>query len=197
MKQPLIIGITGGIGGGKSTFCRFLAKSNQLVYNTDNEAKRIQEMDSQVVKAIKQEFGDDIYQNGALQRSKLGSIVFADAQKLQKLNDIVHPAVVKDFQKWVKNHSNRELLFMECAILFEAEFSHLVDRVVVVTADKKERIKRVIKRNHLTQKEAEQRLDNQFSEQYKLQKADWIFDTTNENLTQQTVDNFLLEVQKF
>ncbi len=195
MKQPLIIGITGGIGGGKSTFCRFLKQENQLVYNTDNEAKRIQETDNDVVEAIKRDFGDDIYHNGSLQRSKLASIVFSDTRKLEKLNQIIHPAVIKDFLEWVKKHSDRKFLFMECAILFEAKFSYLVDRVVVVTADKNTRIQRVIKRNNLKEEDVIKRIENQFDENLKIKNADWTFDTTENDLTQKQILKFLKDIK--
>ncbi len=196
MNQPLIIGVTGGIGGGKSTFCRFLAKSNQFVYNTDNEAKRIQETESQVIKAIKQEFGDDIYQNGSLQRSKLGSIVFADSQKLQKLNNIVHPAVIRDFQQWIKEHSDRKFLFMECAVLFEAQLTQYVDKIVVVTASEKERIKRTMQRDNLSKKQVKLRINNQLPENDKIANADWVFDTTHSINLMKYIEEFVQILDK-
>ncbi len=190
-QQPLIIGVTGGIGGGKSTFCRLLVEKGELVYYTDKEGARIQEKNNEVVESIKKEFGEDIYNNGILQRSKLASIVFSDTNKLQKLNQIVHPAVICDFQQWVNQHSNRKYLFMECAILFEAQFTENVDKIVVVTASEEERIQRVMQRDNLSEKKVKERIDNQLSENYKIENSDWVFDTTHTIDPMENVENFL------
>ncbi len=190
-KQPLIIGVTGGIGGGKSTFCKLLVEKGELVYYTDKEGARIQEKDSAVINAIKEEFGEDIYHNGILQRSKLASIVFSDADKLQKLNHIVHPAVICDFQQWVIRHAERKYLFMECAVLFEARFTENVDKILVVTASERERIQRTIVRDNLSEKEVKARIKNQFPENYKIEKSDWVFDTTHTTDPMKNVETFL------
>ncbi len=191
MKKPLIIGITGGIGAGKSTFCQLLLDKGELVYFSDKEASRIQEKDNTVIDKIKKEFGENIYFNGILQRSKLAEIVFSDTKKLQKLNQIVHPAVIDDFQQWVHQHLDRKYLFMECAILFEAKFTKYVDKIVTITASEEERIKRTILRDNISEKEVKARIKNQISENYKKAKSDWIFDTTYNTNPMKNVETLL------
>lgn len=191
MQKPIIIGITGGIGGGKSMFSRFLMRRGELVYDTDMEARILQNSDELLQNKIKAQFGEDIYNAAGLDRAKLASIVFADPAKLKILNSIVHPAVVDDFKKWVESNSNRQFLFMECAILFEGKFDVLVDKIVVVTAPQEVRIQRVMKRDCVSEENVMARIRNQISESEKIKLADWVFDTNNDELPHKRVDEFL------
>lgn len=191
MKKPLIIGITGGIGGGKSMFANLLQERGELVYNTDLEAKKIQDTDKKLIENIKKEFGESIYTNHTLNRAKLAKIVFSDAEKLQKLNSLVHPRVKADFQKWVKKNSAKRFLFMECAILFEGKFEALVDKIVVVTAPEKIRIERVVNRDKISEESVRNRIKNQLQEEEKISRADWVFDTDNDELPSLRVNTFL------
>ncbi|MHB9056487.1 MAG: dephospho-CoA kinase [Paludibacteraceae bacterium] len=191
MKQPIIIGITGGIGGGKSTFSRHLMRRGELVYDTDLEAKILQNTDESLITSIKAEFGDDVYNSGGLNRVKLAKIVFSDSDKLHRLNNIVHPAVVEDFKKWIKKNSDRKFLFIECAILFEGGFNALVDKVVVVTAPENVRIQRVMMRDCQTEENVRARIRNQMKEQEKANLGDWVFDTDNMEFPHKRADDFL------
>jgi len=191
MKKPLIIGITGGIGGGKSMFSRFLMRRGELVYDTDMEARILQNTDEKLMNNIKAEFGDDIYNQFGLDRPKLAKIVFSDPEKLRILNGIVHPAVVEDFKAWVQKNASRKFLFMECAILFEGKFDRLVDKIVVVTAPQEIRIKRVMARDCVKEDSVLARIRNQMDESEKIELADWTFDTDNEILPHLRVDDFL------
>lgn len=190
-NSPIVIGITGGIGGGKSMFSRFLMRRGELVYDTDMEAKILQNTDESLIQKIKAEFGDDIYNVSGLDRAKLAGIVFSNPSKLKLLNSIVHPAVVEDFKKWVKANSNRRFLFMECAILFEGKFDNLVDKIVVVTAPQEVRVQRVMKRDCVSEENVLARIRNQMPESEKTKLADWIFDTNNDELPNKRVDEFL------
>ena len=191
MKKPVIIGITGGIGGGKSTFSRYLMRRGEMVYDTDLEAKIIQNSNEDLRKAIKAEFGDNVYHAAGLDRAKLAKIVFSEPAKLQLLNKIVHPAVVDDFLKWVKIHSDRKFLFMECAILFEGRFNTLVDKIVVVTAPENVRIHRVMMRDCQKEEDVYARIRNQMKDSEKIKLADWVFDTDNEIFPHKRVDDFI------
>ena len=191
MKSPLIIGITGGIGGGKSTFSRYLMRRGELVYDSDLEAKILQNTNEDLRKAIITEFGDDVYKPAGLDRTRLANIVFSDPSKLQLLNKIVHPAVIGDFLKWVKENSNRKYLFMECAILFEGNFRTLVDKVVVVTAPEDVRIHRVMMRDCQPEEAVRARIRNQMNDSEKIKLADWVFDTDNDEYPHKRVDDFL------
>ncbi len=192
--KPIVIGITGGIGGGKSMFSRFLMRRGELVYDTDMEARILQNSDESLRKRIKTEFGEDIYNSAGLDRAKLASIVFADPSKLKLLNSIVHPAVVDDFKTWVEKNSSRQFLFMECAILFEGNFNNLVDKIVVVTAPQEVRVQRVMRRDCVNEESVLARIRNQMSESEKTKLADWVFDTNNDELPNLRVDEFLEEI---
>lgn len=188
---PTIIGITGGIGGGKSMFSRFLMRRGELVYDTDMEARILQNTDEKLMNSIKAEFGDDIYNQHGLDRPRLAKIVFSNPEKLRILNGIVHPAVVEDFNAWVQKNASRKFLFMECAILFEGKFDRLVDKIVVVTAPQEVRVKRVMARDCVKEDSVLARMRNQMDESEKIELADWTFDTNNEILPYLRVDDFL------
>lgn len=191
MKKPTIIGITGGIGGGKSMFSRFLLRRGELVYDTDMEAKILQNTDEILISKIKTEFGDDIYNEHGLNRQQLAKIVFPNPEKLQTLTGIVHPAVMEDFNQWIQKNASRKFLFMECAVLFEGKFDRLVDKIVVVTAPEEVRIQRVMKRDCVEEKSVLARIQNQMDESEKIKLADWVFDTNNDELPHIRVDKFL------
>ncbi len=194
MNRPIIIGITGGIGGGKSMFSRYLMRRGELVYDTDMEAKILQDTNKDLIANITSEFGEDIYIENVLDRKKLASIVFPDPNRLKVLTNLVHPAVKDDFRKWVDQNSNRKFLFMECAILFEGNFDVLVDKILVVTAPEEVRIERVMKRDCVDIEAVKARIKNQIPEFEKIEKADWVFDTNNDDSPHQRVDSFLKEL---
>ena len=172
-------------------FSRFLMRRGELVYDTDMEARILQNTDEKLMNNIKAEFGDDIYNQFGLDRPKLAKIVFSDPEKLRILNGIVHPAVVEDFKAWVQKNASRKFLFMECAILFEGKFDRLVDKIVVVTAPQEIRIKRVMARDCVKVEIVLARIRNQMDESEKIELADWTFDTDNEILPHLRVDDFL------
>lgn len=191
MKTPLIIGITGGIGGGKSTFSRHLREQGWLVFDTDMEAKNLQNVCPLVREKVIAEFGDEVYNANGLDRVKLAQIVFGNAEKLQKLNQIVHPEVKRKFLEWAMEHSRERFLFMECAILFEGGFNELVDKTVLITAPVDVRIHRVMHRDKVTEELVLTRIRNQWPDEEKMKLADWTFNTDNDINPAQRVDDFL------
>lgn len=196
MSEPFIIGITGGIGGGKSTFSQYLRRLGYMVYDTDLEARILQNSNQELVSTIKREFGEDIYDAKGLNRSKLAGIVFPNPEKLKVLNNIVHPAVKKDFLNWVKKYNNEKFLFMECAILYEGGFDALVDRSVVVSAPESVRIERVMKRDNVSEEAVRVRISNQMDEKQKIGKADWYYDTNNNVFPHERIKSFLGMLEK-
>ena len=159
----MIIGITGGIGSGKSVISKQLRKMGYSVYDTDSEAKRIIVEDATVREQMTALFGEEVYQDGVYQTSFVAQQVFADKNLLAKLNAIVHPAVKQDIITKFRssgvtsepstpseplNSHPRGLFFIECAILFQAGFDVLCDKVVAVTAPEDIRLERVIARDH-------------------------------------------------
>lgn len=195
MKIPFIIGITGGMGGGKSTFSAHLRKRGKLVYDTDFEAKRLQNTNPEIKSKVIAQFGNEVYNADGLDRVKLAKIVFEDSEKLKILNSIVHPELKKNFHNWALENSDQKFLFMECAILFEGGFDELVDKIVVVTAPEDIRIKRVVKRDNVTEDLVLARIKNQWPDEEKITRADWVFDTDNNSFSCKRVDEFLTTLE--
>ena len=154
----MIIGLTGGIGSGKSTIAQGLRAMGYMVYDTDSEAKRLIVEDAHVRQQIEQLFGSEVYKDGVYQTTLVAQRVFADHSLLAKLNAIVHPAVRADIERRVSGYASRasrvenqkNLFFIECAILYQAGFDSLCDKVVAVTAPEEIRLERVMKRDSST-----------------------------------------------
>ncbi len=154
----MIIGVTGGIGSGKSTILRAVAQQGYAVYDCDAKAKRIIMEDADVRKQMIALFGEGVYVDGVYQTSYVAAQVFVYPEKLQQLNAIVHPAVIHDMKHWL---TNKNVAFIESAILATAGIDKFCDKVVTVTAPEKVRIQRVLNRaeqQHHPLKEEEVRL---------------------------------------
>lgn len=173
--RPLLIGLTGGIGSGKSLIAKIFSSLGVPVYDADSRAKKLMTTDSVLVAAIQKEFGKDAYdQNGVLNRKFLAGEVFNNPEKLKVLNQLVHPRVQVDTEKWVNENSNQPYLIKEAALLFESGSSQTLDKIIVVTAPVAVRIKRVMQRDGRSQKEVENIIRNQMTEEEKMARADFI-----------------------
>ncbi len=159
----LKIGVTGGIGSGKSTLCQMFSELGAPVYNSDAKAKYLMSNDPELQSAIIEAFGSESYVSGELNRGYLAATVFADANKLSTLNSLVHPRVIVDFEKWCKQQ-NAPYVVLECAVLFEAKLDQCVDHSVCVLSPKDMRIERVISRDGLSREQVEARMSNQMSD---------------------------------
>lgn len=168
------IGVTGGIGSGKSTVCRLFAVLGIPVYDSDACAKRLMNDDPALVQGIKRLLGEESYRDGALNRAYVGSRVFADAALLVKLNGLVHPAVGADFLKWCDDQTDARYVILESAILFESGFNRYVNRVVTVSAPEQERIDRTCKRDGAMLESIRARMANQMSDVEREQRADYV-----------------------
>ena len=145
----MIIGVTGGIGSGKSTVLRSIARRSYPVYDCDAEAKRLILEDSEVRRQMVELFGEEVYRDGVYQTQLVAEQVFADKSKLARLNAIVHPAVERDIRRWAEGSSHQsDVRFVESAILFEAGLDELCDKIVVVEAPEEVRIERTIARDY-------------------------------------------------
>ena len=169
----MLIGITGGIGSGKSTITKQLCKMGYAIYDTDSEAKRLIVEDAAVRQQIEQLFGKEVYADGVYQTALVAQRVFADKSLLAQLNAIVHPAVKADILRWVHTINHSTPCFVECAILYQAGFDALCDIVVVVTAPEEIRIERVIARDYSSIDKVRARMRAQNTEQDIL-RADWV-----------------------
>ena len=167
------VGITGGIGSGKSTVCRLFAACGVPVYDSDSQAKRLMEEDPALRARLAARFGDDIYADGHLHRKLLAGRVFADPAELAALNALVHPAVMEDFERWCEGHSGADYVILESAILFDAGLEGYVDRTIAVTAPVELRIARTCLRDSASEEEVRRRVDVQLHEEELLRRADY------------------------
>nr|WP_315200241.1 dephospho-CoA kinase [uncultured Flavobacterium sp.] len=173
-----IIGLTGGIGSGKTTVANEFASHRIPVYITDQEAKKIMQSDT-VLNQIRAEFGDTIFENDVLIRERLSEIVFNNSNSLTKLNKIVHPAVKQHFKQWLLEHQNDPFIIYESAILFESGSYKECDFIINVIAPLEIRIKRVIERDKTTREKVLERIKNQWNDEEKSSKSDFIIENTN------------------
>lgn len=168
------VGLTGGIGSGKSVVACIFKQMGFPVYIADTEASRLINSHPQIRREIQALFGETIYgADGKLIKTKMAEIIFHNPQALAQVNQIVHPFVIKDFNTWCKQQ-NQEIVFFESAIIFEAELDHFFDLIICVTASEETRIKRVKKRDHTTTEKVMERIKNQKDDSEKCKKADFI-----------------------
>lgn len=169
-----IIGLTGGIGSGKTTVAKFIEEMGFPVYYSDVQAKEIVNDDELLKKGIKELLGEQAYdENGLYDRKFVAEIVFNNDETLQKLNSMIHPAVKYDFESWV-NAQSAEFIFKETALLFELKLNESCYKSVLVTADDNIRIKRVMERDGKTYREVESVMNKQMPEKDKIKKADFV-----------------------
>ncbi len=172
MRNGVIrVGITGGIGSGKSTLCALLAARGAEVYDTDLEARRLMEHDAEVVAGVKRLFGDEVYRDGRLDRKKLAAEVFPHPERLQQLNALVHPAVRADFDRWCRERKGGYVV-IESAILFEAGLDAQVDRTVAVLAPLELRLERACRRDGADPEAVRRRIAAQMSDDELARRAD-------------------------
>lgn len=175
----LEIGITGGIGSGKSTVANILASFGYAIYDSDARAKALYTSSKAVKQQVTAAFGQEIYlPSGELNRPAMAQIVFNDKARLQELNNIVHPATALDFQSWLNELEEKgypkSLVFKEAAILFESGAYKMVDAVITVYAPKRLRLQRVLQRDGTNRAQVLARMSKQMPEIEKLQRADFV-----------------------
>lgn len=185
----MIIGLTGGIGSGKSTIAQGLRQMGYAVYDTDSEAKRLIVEDENVRTQMVQLFGNEVYANGVYQTALVAQRVFTDRSLLAQLNAIVHPAVRADILRWATMQDSPSfrkglgvgLCFVECAILYQAGFDELCDKVVAVTAPEEVRLARVLARDHSTIDKVRARMRAQEAER-DIERADIVINNDGQTL---------------
>ncbi len=170
---PKIIGLTGGIGSGKTSVARILEEKGFPVYYSDDEAKNIVNKDSVLKEKIIELLGKETYSDGIYNRKYIAEKVFNDSELLEQLNHLIHPAVRIDFEKWV-NTQKSEFVFKETAILFELKLNQQCYKSVLITADDNLRIKRTMDRDGKTYREVEAVIQKQMPEKEKCKLADYI-----------------------
>jgi len=176
VNKPLQVGVTGGIGSGKSLVCNIFSQLGVPVYDADSHAKGLMTTDGILISQIKKEFGDLSYNpDGSLNRKYLGEHVFLNEEKLKKLNELVHPRVAANYLNWLSQHQNDPYVIKEAALLFEAGSSGTLDKIIVVSAPESLRQKRVLQRDaHRTVEQFQGIVEKQMPEDEKVKRADYI-----------------------
>ena len=174
----ILVGLTGGIGSGKSTVINYFKELGITCYQADDEAKKLMNSDKSLIKKIKNSFGDSIYINSKLDRKKLSAIVFRDKQKLELLNSIVHPIVNRHFENYCKGLEDIYII-KEVAIIFEIGTQNKFDKIILVRAPKEDRVKRIINRDKCNRQDAINRINNQIADDDKIDQCDFIIDNIN------------------
>ncbi|RBA28141.1 dephospho-CoA kinase [Flavobacterium tibetense] len=186
-----IIGLTGGIGSGKSTVASYIASKGIPVYIADEEAKKIMEL-PEVISEVQQLFDEDVLlENNQLNRTKIAEIVFKNPQKLQELNAVIHPKVKLHFINWLKQYEDFPFVVKEVAILFETGGDASCDKIILVTAPEEVRIQRVMQRDKTNSINVKNRIKNQLSDKEKKAKSDFVIENIDMNNTMKQVDKVL------
>ncbi len=173
IKSGIKLGITGGIGSGKTSVCKVFSILGIPVFSADPEAKTIMDTDRMIISSINSITGQDMYSSGELDRQELAKLIFNDSDLLGKVNALVHPVVFDHFRSW-ETEQDAPYVIMEAAILFESGGSNLVDRVASVVAPVEERIQRVIRRNRLSKEQVEERIRNQMDDESRIRLSDYV-----------------------
>ncbi len=169
----LVIGLTGGIGSGKTTIAKIFEVLGIPVYYADEEAKRIMNEDEHLKGKLILLFGEEAYSNGVLNRRHISSIVFRDKEKLHQLNAIVHPLTIADSDRWMQAQTTPYAI-KEAALIFESGANIQLDYVIGVSSPVELRVKRVMTRDNISSTEVERRIENQLSEEEKMKLCDFV-----------------------
>jgi len=180
------VGLTGGIGSGKTTVAKLFVELGIPVYIADTEAKRLMRTSKAIKRKLMEEFGEKAYIKNKLNRVFLADIVFNDKKKLDAINKIVHPSVEISFKRWIKKH-NSAYVIQENAILFESNRADKFDFIITVTAPIQDKIERVMKRDHATKEEVFARMNNQISDQEKIERSNFVIVNRDLNHTKKEV----------
>ena len=175
------LGITGGIGSGKTTICRLLESFGVPVYYADIEAKNLMNTDSEIKEVLLDWFGPDLYASGSLDRALLASYIFSDKEKLQRVNNLVHPRVAAHFTNWQLTQKTK-CIAKEAAILFESGSYKQMDAVLSVNAPENIRIDRVMKRDGVSKEDVIQRLSKQWTDEQRSEKANYTINNDGNTL---------------
>ncbi len=179
--MPLKVGLTGGIGSGKTTVAKIFELLQVPVYYADTASKRLYKTDKDLIQKMKAHFGDDIYSKDELNRTKLASLVFSDPEKLELLNSLVHPPTIRDAENWMKNQTACYVI-KEAALLFESGSVAGLDYVIGVYSPQHLRLKRVMDRDHASREDVLSRMKRQINEEMKMRLCDFVIQNNEQEL---------------
>ena len=185
-----VIGLTGGIGSGKTTIANHFMASGVPVYIADDEARKI--MDTpEIIEEIRRTFGSAIFTDNILNRKQLADIVFNNPEQLKLLNGIIHPAVKKHFDSWILKYNDKPFVVYEAAILFESGNYKNCNQIITVTAPLESRIQRVMNRDKTTRDHVLKRINAQWSDEQRIAQSDFVIENTIPEITRLKADEIL------
>ncbi len=173
------IGVTGGIGSGKSVVCEVLRLHDIPVYDADKEAKILNDNSPIIREKLSKHFGKDLYAEGKLNKKKLTEIIFGNEGNLKIANSIIHPELAKHFLSWVQQQNPSPVVAIDAAVLFEAGFQKYLDYTITVTAPTEIRMERVMKRDNFPKEKIEARIKSQLSDEEKIKLSDFVIINDN------------------
>jgi dephospho-CoA kinase len=194
--KSLKLGVTGGIGSGKTTVCKVFGVLGIPVFSADDEAKRIQDNDREVQIKINSLAGKDLFSSGKLDRPELAKIIFNNKELLEKVNFLIHPAVFRSFGEWV-NKQDSPYSIMEAAILFESGAFRLMDRIVTVVTPLEERIERLLSGNKLSREQIMERIKNQIDDESRVKQSDFVISNSENDMIIPAIIGIHEEMLKF
>ena len=194
--KSLKLGVTGGIGSGKTTVCKVFGVLGIPVFSADDEAKRIQDNDREVQIKINSLAGKDLFSSGKLDRPELAKIIFNNKELLEKVNLLIHTAVFRSFGEWV-NKQDSPYSIMEAAILFESGAFRLMDRIVTVVTPLEERIERLLSGNKLSREQIMERIKNQIDDESRVKQSDFVISNSENDMIIPAIIGIHEEMLKF
>ncbi len=174
------VGLTGGIGSGKTTVARVFKALGVPVYSTDRRAQELMAVDEHIVTRLTALLGNDTYRNGLPNRPYIASMIFGNSELVAQVNGIVHPRVAMDWELWARKQAAAKYVIMECAILYESGFDRLVDKVIAVTAPIEQRIERATSRDGSDPEDIRRRMLHQMSDEERAARADFVINNSDE-----------------
>ncbi len=192
-----IIGLTGGIGSGKTTLATYMQSLGIPVFIADEEAKKLMQS-AEVLRKIQAVFGEVVFKNGQLNRQELASIVFAKPEKLNQLNGIIHPVVKKQFKIWLDQHQSAPFVVYEAAILFESGSYQNCDAIITITAPLEDRIARVMQRDNSSREQVLNRINAQWTDAQRAAKSNFVIENIEPKIAKLQFDEILkiLKIQQ-
>lgn len=188
------IGITGGIGSGKSIVSSLLQLHGIPVYNADLETKALNNTSPIIKEQLTKHFGEDLYLNNELDKKKFANIIFNDPEKLKLANSIIHPEVLKHFEEWCAQRSNHSIVALEAAILFESNFHTYLDKVVTIYSPLNIRVERVSMRDNVPTEMVENRMQHQMPEAEKIRMSEYVIVNDCKNSLIEQVERLLEDI---
>jgi len=175
------LGVTGGIGSGKTTVCRIFSVLGVPVFSADAEAREVMDVDTGIILRINTIAGRNLYEKGSLDRTELARLIFNNPRLLEKVNALVHPVVFSRFRELEKKQ-NFSYVIMEAAILFESGASKIVDRVLTLVTPMEERVNRVIHRSNMSREQIMERMRNQIDDNERIKNSDYIINNSENDM---------------